>query len=119
MKFGFWTFDYWGMVMDRWVEYPPTNFLKTAPVWIRIHKIPVNYFTLSTTDTIASGIGHVKEIAYDPTKPLLQDFVRALVVLDLDQVVRDTKTVNLPSGGVAVVEIEYERVRKSVFIVCV
>lgn len=38
-----------------------------------------------------------------------------LVNLDLAQPVRDTKAVNLPSGLVATVEAEYERVRKKCF----
>lgn len=30
MRYGFWNFDDWCVVMDRWVENPPTNFLKEA-----------------------------------------------------------------------------------------
>lgn len=55
MKQGFWTFDDWGMAMDRWVEFPPPNFLQKTEVWIRLSKIPVNYFTLKTID---SGWGY-------------------------------------------------------------
>lgn len=115
MKYGFWTFDDWGMVLDRWVENPPVSFLKTAPVWIRIHKIVVNYFTLDMVDAIASTIGEVKEIAYDPERPHLNEFVRVLIILNLDQPVRDTKTVNLHNGSPTTVEVEYERIRKKCF----
>ncbi|XP_024009178.1 uncharacterized protein LOC112084174 [Eutrema salsugineum] len=115
MKQGIWDFDDWGVVMDRWVETPPANFLKTAPVWIRIHKIPVNYFTLKTIERIADRIGKVVTIEYDPEKSVLQAFVRVLVILDLEQPVRETKTVNLPRGGVETVEIKYERLVKKCF----
>lgn len=54
--------------MDRWIENPPPNFLRVAPVCIRLHKIPVNYFTLSTIGAIVDAIGQVKEITYDPEK---------------------------------------------------
>ncbi|XP_024014140.1 uncharacterized protein LOC112088142 [Eutrema salsugineum] len=115
LKAGFWTFDEWGLVMERWVENPPADFLKKAPVWIKLHKIPVNYFTLATIDAVVNRIGHVKEIAYDPAKPLLQAGVRVCVAIDLDEPVRDAKSLNLPDGKVAIVEIEYERKFKKCF----
>lgn len=76
MKQGFWTFDGWGMVMDRWVEFPPARFLQTAEVWIRLSEIPVNYFNLKMIDTVAGTIGFVKDIEYDPEKSVLQEYVR-------------------------------------------
>lgn len=115
MKSGLWICDDWSMVMDRWVENPPLNYLKTAPVWVRIHKIPVNYFTLNTIRAVAAAIRQVKEIAYDLEKPLLQKFVRVLVILDLTQPIHDTKAVNLPNGSVAIVDVEYERIQKKCF----
>lgn len=115
MKHGLWTFDDWGMVMDRWQEFPPPKFLQTAPIWIRIHKIPVNYFSLKTMDAIADAVGHVKTIEYDPDKPYLLEYVRVLVIVDLQNPLRDTKSVNLPKGLSAMVDIEYERVRKKCF----
>ncbi|XP_024010436.1 uncharacterized protein LOC112085453 [Eutrema salsugineum] len=115
MKHGMWDFDDWGVVMERWIEQPPDNFLKTAPVWIRIYKIPVNHFTLKTIEAIADRIGQVKVIEYDPEKSVLQEFVRAQVIIDLEQPIRETKSLNLPRGGVAVVEIKYERLAKKCF----
>ncbi|VVB01245.1 unnamed protein product [Arabis nemorensis] len=98
---------------------PPSNFLKEAPVWIWIHKILVNYFTLNTIKAIGKGIRHVKEVAYDPEKPhlqdYLQDYVRVLVVINLDQPVRDTKVINISRGQTATVDVEYERIRKKCF----
>lgn len=60
-------------------------------------------------------MGQVKEVAYDPTKPHLQEYVRALVILNLDQPVRDTKVINSLGGCTAMVEVEYERVGKKCF----
>lgn len=115
MKHGFWTFDDWGMVMDRWMEYPLTDFLQKASVWIRLHKLPVNYLTLKTIRAVSNPIGHVKDIEFDPTKPHLQEYVRVRVIMDLQQPVRDSKLVNLPNGGSTTVDVEYERVRKKCF----
>lgn len=66
LKYGFWTFDDWGMVMERWVEFPPSNFLQSAAVWIRIRNIPVNYLTIKTIDSVAGAIGYVKDSDWNP-----------------------------------------------------
>ncbi|XP_013632271.1 PREDICTED: uncharacterized protein At4g02000-like [Brassica oleracea var. oleracea] len=115
MKHGFRTFDDWGMVMDRWMEFPPSDFLKKASVWIRLHKLPVNYLTLKTIRAVSNPIGHVKDIEFDPEKPHLQEYIRVRIILDLQQPVRDTKLLNLPNGGSTTVDVEYERVRKKCF----
>lgn len=116
MKQGFWTFDEWGMVMNRWVEFPPSNFLQKVELWIRLHKILVNYFTLKTIYTVAGVVGFVKDIEYDPEKSLLQEYVRVLVVLDLSLSVRDKKSINLPKGGGTTwIDVEYEIIRKKCF----
>ncbi|KAL0760531.1 hypothetical protein Bca101_076681 [Brassica carinata] len=66
LKYGFWSFDDWGMVMERWVEFPPSNFLQSAAVWIRIRNIPVNYLTIKTIDSVAGAIGYVKDSDWNP-----------------------------------------------------
>ncbi|XP_013617300.1 PREDICTED: uncharacterized protein LOC106323776 [Brassica oleracea var. oleracea] len=115
LKQGFWTYDDWGMAMEQWVENPPPNYLQTAAIWVRLHNLPVNYFTLKTIDVVADGIGHVKVIEFDPEKPLLHDYVRVQVVLDLNQLIRDKKSVTLPKGRVEYVDVEYERIRKKCY----
>ena len=101
--------------MDRWMEFPPSDFLKKASVWIRLHKLPVNYLTLKTIRAVSNPIGHVKDIEFDPEKPHLQEYIRVRIILDLQQPVRDTKLLNLPNGGSTTVDVEYERVRKKCF----
>ncbi|XP_018463449.2 uncharacterized protein LOC108834619 [Raphanus sativus] len=101
------------MALDRWVECPPSNFLQTAPIWIRISNIPVNYLTIKTIDAVAGAIGYVKDIEWDPEKPLLQDYIRVQIVMDLSLPVREKKSLTLPKGGgTALIDIEYERIRK-------
>lgn len=115
LKQGFWTFDDWGMAMERWVEYPPRNFLQTTAIWARLRNIPVNYLTLKTIDAIADGIGHVKVIEFYPEKPLLNDYVRVQVIIDLNQPIRDKKSLTLPGDRVEFIDVEYERIRKKCF----
>ncbi|XP_056862216.1 uncharacterized protein At4g02000-like [Raphanus sativus] len=110
LRQGFWTFDDWGMAMERWVETPPPNYLQTAKIWIRLHhNLPVNYLRLKTIDAVADGIGHVKLIEFDPSKPHLWDYVRVQVVLDVNQPLRDKKSLTLPGGRIEYVDVEYEQ----------
>ena len=32
LKQGYWTFDGWGMALERWVETPPPAYLQTATI---------------------------------------------------------------------------------------
>lgn len=79
-------------------------------------QIPVNYLTIKTIDAVEGAIGYVKVIEWNPEKSLLQDYVRAQVVMDLSLPVREKKSVTLPKGGgTAVVDVDYERIRKKCF----
>ncbi|KAH0862116.1 hypothetical protein HID58_079327, partial [Brassica napus] len=57
---------------------PPENFLHSMEIWIRIRHIPTVFFTAETMHTLASEIGHVDEIAYDPKVSQTKDYIRAL-----------------------------------------
>lgn len=116
LKFGFWTFEDWGLALERWVESPPSNYLQTAPIWLRISNIPVNYLTVKTIDSVAGAIGYVKDIEWDPEKPLLNNYIRVRVVMDLNLPVRDKKCLTLPKGaGSVMIDVEYERIRKKCY----
>lgn len=101
--------------MDRWVENPPVSFLQIAKVWIQLHKIPVNHFTLKTMDRVTGAIEQVKMIAYDLEKPHLQEYVRVVVEIDLSQPVQDTKSLTSSKGSVTTMEVEYEKIYKKCF----
>ncbi|XP_048611995.1 uncharacterized protein At4g02000-like [Brassica napus] len=103
------------MALERRVEVPPRSFLQTAAVWVRLRNIPANYLTAKTIDANAYGIGHVEVIEFDPEKPLLNDYVRVQVNIDLNVPVRDKKSLNLPGGRVEYIDVEYERIRKKCY----
>lgn len=115
LKQEFWTFNDWGMAMERWLEIPPPNYLQSAMIWVRLYNIPGNYLTVKTIDAVADGIGHVKLIEFDPSRPHLLDYVRVQVVLDINQPVRDKKSLTLPGGRIEFIDVEYERVKKKCF----
>ncbi|XP_013669074.2 uncharacterized protein LOC106373450 [Brassica napus] len=87
-----WSFNHWTMLLDRWVPVPPKDFLTTVDVWVRISRIPMNHYRLETMDFLAS------KVRLDITRPALEK-----------------KVLNLPSGGQAVIEFEYEKLTKRCF----
>lgn len=62
--------------------------------------------------SLGNLIGEVKEVAFDPNKPQIQEFVRVKVLFDVARPLRRSKVVNLPQGGTAVVRFQYEKVQK-------
>lgn len=100
------------MLLDRWVPSPPANFLASVDVWVRIYHIPVNHYNIDTMDFLASKIGHVIEIAYDPKMSQKEAFIRAHIRLDIQRPALPSKVLNLPRGGSVVIEFEYEKLRK-------
>ncbi|ESQ37108.1 hypothetical protein EUTSA_v10003091mg, partial [Eutrema salsugineum] len=112
---GLWTFDEWGMVLEQWMENPRADFLKKASVWIKLHKIAVNYFTLETIGIVANRIGHVQRLLMTQQNLCFKPRVRVRVAINLEDPVRDIKSLNLLGGGVAIVEVEYERRCKKCF----
>lgn len=61
-----WSYNRWAMVLERWTSSPPEDFLNTMEIWIRIRNIPQIHFTTETMYKLASEIGKVEVIAYDP-----------------------------------------------------
>ncbi|XP_024010450.1 uncharacterized protein LOC112085466 [Eutrema salsugineum] len=107
-----WTFNEWSVVIDRWVEKPPENYLKFIPVWIQIRNIPVNYYTEASIYDLADIIGEVKEIAFDSEKPHSRDYVRVKVNFDVSRPVRRSKAVVLPTGETTTIWYDFERIQK-------
>lgn len=70
------TYNEWAMVIDRWVENPPPDYLQYLPVWIQIRNIPVNFRTTKSIMTFGEFAGQVIEVAFDPMKAQSKDYVR-------------------------------------------
>ncbi|KAG7586642.1 Reverse transcriptase zinc-binding domain [Arabidopsis thaliana x Arabidopsis arenosa] len=112
---GAWTYEDWSMVLERWVEKPPEDYLKILPLWIRLRNIPVNYYTVETFEEIAETIGQVLTVAFDPLKPQSKGYVRVQILFDVNKPLWNSKEVELPTGETVSIGIEYERVRKRCF----
>ncbi|XP_020874317.1 uncharacterized protein At4g02000-like [Arabidopsis lyrata subsp. lyrata] len=116
LKTGVWTQDDWCVVMDKWVEKPPDDYLMFLPIWIRLRNIPVNYYTEATIRDIAKCVGKVLTVELELEKSQSQDYVMVRVLLDVRNPLRNSKEVQLPDGDLVSISFDYERVRKRCFL---
>ena len=110
-----WSYNHWAMALERWTANPPDDFLKTMDLWIRIRHIPVEFFTTDTMYRLASEVGKVDVIAYDPKVSQTKDYIRAKVCFNLDNPAKAFRRLNLKSGGTVNIEFEYEKIHKRCF----
>ncbi|XP_009110851.3 uncharacterized protein LOC103836353 [Brassica rapa] len=110
-----WSYNHWVMALEKWTANPPEDFLKTMDIWIRIRHIPVNFFTTDTMFRLASEVGTVDTIAYDPKVSHTKDYIRARVCFNLDNPAKATRKLDLKSGGTVTIEFEYEKIHKRCF----
>lgn len=106
------TFNEWIVVVDRWYEFPPDNYLQFTPMWIQIWNLLINFYTNKALTALGEQIGQVTKVAFDTEKPQVEDFVRVKIIFDVSRPLRRSKVVNLPKGGSTSVFFEYERVQK-------
>ncbi|XP_023636106.1 uncharacterized protein At4g02000-like [Capsella rubella] len=112
LETGAWTFNDWSITLERWVEKPPDDYLKIIPIWIRLRNIPVNFNTADTIKEIAAHIGQVSLVAFDPLKPLSKGYVRVKVLFDVNKPLKNFRELQIPSGEVINIGVEYERIRR-------
>ncbi|KAJ4901649.1 hypothetical protein Rs2_15600 [Raphanus sativus] len=77
-----WSYNIWALALERWTADPPPYFLHYMEIWIRIKNIPMKFFTGDTMHRLASEIGHVELVAYDPKVSHTKDYIRALITFD-------------------------------------
>lgn len=107
-----WTFNEWSIVIDRWVEKPPDDYLKYPLVWVQIRNIPVNHYTKEAIEAFSDVLGKVDVVAFDPNKAQSNDYVRVRVFFDVARPVRKTKVFNLPGGDAVTLRYDFERLQK-------
>ncbi|XP_013646182.2 uncharacterized protein LOC106350893 [Brassica napus] len=105
----------WSLAMERWVEKPPEDYLNYVFIWVRLRNIPVNHYTLKAITALGDLVGEVVEVAFDPSKPQINDYVRVKIRFNVSKPLRKSKVVNLPSGGQTSILYEYERIHKRCF----
>lgn len=106
------TYNQWALVIERWVENPPTDYLQCILVWVQLRNIPINHRTIKSIITLGGFAGQVFEVAFDPLRAQSREYVRVRVKFDVSIPVRRSKVVNLPSGGQTTVIYDFERLQK-------
>lgn len=114
LKDRLWSYNHWAMVLERWTATPPEDFLQTMRIWMRIRNIPVNHFTTGTMFKLASEVGKVEEIAYDPKVSHTKDYIRALITFNTDNSLKESRKLSIP-GKVVTIGFEYEKIHKRCF----
>lgn len=66
-------------------------------------------------DRLASEIGKVEEIAYDPKVSQTKDYIRALITFNTNNPAKASRKLNVPQGGTVTIEFEYEKIHKRCF----
>lgn len=111
-----WSYNHWALALERWTEDPPIDFLRYMKVWIRIRHIPMKFFTTDTMFRLASEVGKVEEIAYDPKVSHTKDYIRALITFDTEKPAKASRKLMVKNDGTMVtIEFEYERIHKRCF----
>lgn len=109
------SFNDWTLAIERWEERPPPDYLNFVNIWVRLRNIPVNHYTAKSIEALGDLVGQVVIVAFDPSRPRLNDYERVLVRFDVSKPLRKTKVVNLPSGEQTTILYEYERIHKRCF----
>ncbi|XP_048632959.1 uncharacterized protein LOC125607168 [Brassica napus] len=112
---GIQTFNEWALVIERWVENPPEDYLQYIPLWVRISKIPVNYYTTPALMTLGEMIGEVKVLAFDPSKPITQDFIRVQVRFNVAKPLKMARVLDMGGGATHTIHFDYEKLQKRCF----
>lgn len=109
------TYNEWALVLERWMENPPEDYLQFIPLWVRISRIPVNYYTTAALTTLGEMIGPVKVVAFDPAKPITQDFIRVQVRFNVAKPLKMARVLNMGGGRTHTIHFDYEKLQKRCF----
>lgn len=106
------TFNDWTIVLERWVENPPDDYLQYIPLCVQISKIPVNYYTEAALMTLGEMLGEVKVLAFDPTKPINQPFIRVQIHFNVAKSLKMARVPDMGGGKTHTIHFDYEKLQK-------
>lgn len=109
------TFNEWVIVVERWVENPPEDYLQFIPIWVQISNIPVNCYTTGALTALGDLVGKTVVVAFDPTKPVTQDFIRVQVKFNVANPLKRSRVISLKGGVSATILFHYEKIQKRCF----
>ena len=77
-----------------------------------MRNIPINHYTKKALWSLGDFAGQVVEVAFDPDKPQIKEYVRVLVRFDVSKPLRRAKKVTTPGGDTVNILYDYERIQK-------
>lgn len=110
---GAWTYNDWSLVLERWVEKPPEDYLQLLPIWVRIRNIPLCCYDAVQIEEMVEYLGQVLEVAFDPLKPQSKGYVRAIIFHDVTKPLKNSKEFETQQGELFTIGFEYKRIRKT------
>lgn len=110
-----WSYNHWAMVLERWTADPPPEFLRSLDIWIHICNIPMKFFTTDTMYALASKVGKVVVIAYDPKVSHTKEYIRAQISFDTEKPAKAARKLTVSKTETVTIEFEYERIHKRCF----
>ncbi|XP_013633078.1 PREDICTED: uncharacterized protein LOC106338711 [Brassica oleracea var. oleracea] len=106
------TSNMWSIVLERWVEKPPEDYLQYLYVWVQMRNVPVNHYTPGAIHDLGRFAGEVVDVPFDPEKVQTKDHVRVKVKFDVSRPLRRAKKVTTPVGEDVNILYDYERIQK-------
>lgn len=100
-------FKRWMILLQRWEPVVSDSFPSTISFWIRIHGIPLHYWTEGALHAIGSELGLV--VTKEVNKGRIRVLINGLRPLE------KRLEISLPSGEIKEVEVEYEQLDKHCF----
>ncbi|KAG2254156.1 hypothetical protein Bca52824_084292 [Brassica carinata] len=95
------------VLLQRWEPVVSNSFPRMIEFWIRIHGITLHYWSLETLEAIAKELGPMSDTDVDRGRiRILIDGLRKLEM---------RLPIELPSGEVISVDLEYEKLEKHCF----
>lgn len=100
-------FKKWMIILQKWEPIVSDTFPNRIPFWVNIHGIPLHFWNEQTIDAIGPVLGQVdvKEAEKARVRVLVDGLKPLVMKMDLE----------LPSGDVVEIEMEYEYLQKHCF----
>lgn len=107
LKRGPYHFKNWMLILQQWEPIISDTFPAFITFWVKIHGIPLHFWSDQTIRTIGKELGAFS--ARDVSEGRIRVPVNGLGALEMSMPIR------LPDGAVKTVELEYERLEKHCF----
>lgn len=98
----------WMILLQRWEPVVSNSFPRMIDFWIRIHGLPLHYWTEDTLEAIGKELG--PRLGKDVTHGRIRVLIDGLKNLEMQL------PLQLPSGEVISVNLEYEKLEKHCFL---